>query len=78
MSLPPVPISLPSYGADLVRSRGKASFLPLLAMAATANEVRAIAGKTDGDGVKGHWRSSETGFISSRAKAAGNAPAAGR
>lgn len=47
-------------------------------LAATANEVRAVAGKTDGDRVKGHWRSSETGFISGRAKAAGNAPAAGR
>ena len=30
------------------------------------------------DGVKGYWRSSETGFISSRAKAAANAPASGR
>lgn len=33
MSLHPVSISLSSYGADLVRSRGQASFLPLLAMA---------------------------------------------
>ncbi|MBF2984009.1 AP endonuclease, partial [Pseudomonas aeruginosa] len=33
MSLHPVSISLSSYGADLVRSRGQASFLPLLGMA---------------------------------------------
>ncbi|MBH9344301.1 AP endonuclease [Pseudomonas aeruginosa] len=33
MSLHPVSISLSSYGADLVRRRGPASFLPLLAMA---------------------------------------------
>lgn len=38
MTLPQVSISLSSYGADLVRSRGQASFLPLLAMAG-ANRV---------------------------------------